>query len=203
MEKKKNNSNTIIFKSSFIKAVVCFMLIFSSTLLTPSFGSDCLRIRNLKKAQKENFLFNDLIFIGKVTSINSDGSYKLKVIEILKGTLYDSTVVGGIHDKYMGITPFEIGEIWLVYTNKYDDGSVTIPDCGLSRSTRFPFYFGSPHAPPPPPPLEYVIPIFEMEIIWLKYQKRALKELQREVERLRKWKKGTKMSKMGILDKEK
>lgn len=154
---------------------------------TPSHGSDCLRIKYLKKAQKENFLDNDLIFIGRTISINSDGSYKLKVIEILKGTLEDSTADGGIHDKYMGITPFEIGETWLVYTVKNQDGSITIPDCGLSRSTRFPFYFGSPHLPPPPPPLEYSHPIFELEIIWLKKQKRALRELQREVERIRKW----------------
>lgn len=169
---------------------------------TPSHGSDCLRIRNLKKAQKENFLYNDLIFIGRATSINPDGSYELEVIEILKGTLADSTVVGGTRDNYAGITPFEIGETWLIYTIKKQDESITIPDCGLSRSTRFPFYFGSPHLPPPPPPLEYSIPIFEMEIIWLKLQKKALRELQREVERIRKWKKGTKMSKMGILAKE-
>ncbi|TDQ17645.1 hypothetical protein DFQ04_2301 [Algoriphagus boseongensis] len=154
---------------------------------TISFASDCLRIRNLKKAQKEEFLDSDLIFIGKTISINLDGSYELEVIEILKGTLAASTVLGGIHDKLFGMTPFEIGETWLVYTIKNQDGTVTIPNCGLSRSTRFPFYYGSPYLPPPPPPLEFSLPIFELEIIWLKNQKRALKELQREVERIRKW----------------
>jgi hypothetical protein len=153
----------------------------------PSYGYDCIRIRNLKKAQKEEFLFNDLIFIGRATSISPDGSFELEVIEILKGTLADSTVVGGISEKFMGITPFEIGETWLIYTMKNEDGTITIPDCGLSRSTRFPFYFGSPHQPPPPLPLEFSLPIFEMEIIWLKKHRRALKELQREVERIRKW----------------
>lgn len=127
-----------------------------------------------------------MIFIGRAISINPDGSYELEVIEILKGTLADSSVVGGIHDKQFGLTPFEIGETWLIYTVKNQDGSITIPDCGLSRSTKFPFYFGSPHQPPPPP-LEFSLPIFELEIIWLKKQKRALKELQREVERIRKW----------------
>ena len=140
----------------------------------------------MKKAQKENFLYNDLIFIGRATSINPDGSYELEVIEILKGTLADSTVVGGKSDKFMGITPYEIGETWLIYTMKNEDGTITIPDCGLSRSTRFPIYFGSPHVPPPPP-FEISVPTFELEIIWLKKQRVALKELQREVERIRKW----------------
>lgn len=141
----------------------------------------------MKKAQKEEFLDNDLIFIGKTITINPDGSYTLEVIEIIKGTLADSTVVGGIHDKQFGLIPFEIGETWLIYTVKNQDGTITIPNCGLSRSTRFPFYYGSPYLPPPPPPLEFSLPIFELEIIWLKNQKRALKELQREVQRIRKW----------------
>lgn len=169
------------------KTGICLLTILTFLSFSPSFGSDCLRIRNLKKAQKEEFLFNDLIFIGKATSINPDGSFELEVIEILKGTLADSTVLGGIHDKLFGMTPFEIGETWLVYTIKNQDGTVTIPNCGLSRSTRFPFYYGSPYLPPPPPPLEFSLPIFELEIIWHKNQKRALKELQREVERIRKW----------------
>lgn len=186
MGRKKNNSVSLI-KLQVKPSGIFLLLFFSFVTTTTLFASDCLRIRNLKKAQKEEFLFNDLIFIGETISINSDGSYKLKVIEILKGSLDDSTVVGGIQDNYMAIIPFEIGETWLVYTVKNQDGTITIPDCGLSRSTRFPFYFGSPHAPPPPPPLDHALPIFKTEILWLKYQKRALKELQREVERLRKW----------------
>lgn len=180
-------NNTLDLFVSSNKAGVWLLTILTFLPINQSFGYDCISIRNLKKAQKENFLYNDLIFIGRATSINPDGSYELEVIEILKGTLADSTVVGGISEKYMGITPFEIGETWLIYTMKNEDGTITIPNCGLSRSTRFPFYNGSPHSPPPPPPLEFAIPIFELEIIWLKYQKKALKELQREVERLRKW----------------
>lgn len=174
-----------LFVSS-TKAGVWLLTLLTFLLINQSFGYDCLRIRNLKKAQKEEFIDNDLIFIGRAISINPYGSYELEVIEILKGTLADSTVVGGISDKYMGKRPFEIGETWLIYTMKNEDGTITIPDCGLSRSTRFPFYFGSPHQPPPPPPLEFSLPIFELEITWLKRQKRALRELQREVERIRK-----------------
>jgi hypothetical protein len=180
-------NNTLDYFVSSTNAGVWLFTILTFLPINQSFGYDCLRIRNLKKAQKEEFLDNDLIFIGKTTSINADGSYKLKVVEILKGTLGDSMVIGGIQEKYMGITPFEIGETWLIYTMENEDGTITIPDCGLSRSTRFPFYFGSPHQPPPPPPLEYEIPIFKMEIVWLKKQRRALKELHREVERIRKW----------------
>jgi hypothetical protein len=180
-------NNTLDLFVSSTKAGVWLLTILTFLPINQSFGYDCISIRNLKKAQKENFLYNDLIFIGRAKSINPDGSYELEVIEILKGTLADSTVISGTHDKFMGITPFEIGETWLIYTMKNEDGTITIPDCGLSRSTRFPYYHGSPHSPPPPPPLEYEIPIFKMEIIWLKYQKRALVELQREVERLRKW----------------
>lgn len=179
-------SKSLEFFISSKKTGICLLTILTFLSFSPSFGSDCLRIRNLKKAQKEEFLFNDLIFIGKATSINPDGSYEMAVIEILKGTLVDSTVVGGTNDKFMGITPYEIGETWLIYTMKNEDGTITIPDCGLSRSTRFPIYFGSPHVPPPPP-FEISVPTFELEIIWLKKQRVALKELQREVERIRKW----------------
>ncbi len=180
-------SKSLEFFISCNRTGICLLTILTFLSFSPSFASDCLRIRNLKKAQKEEFLDSDLIFIGKTISINLDGSYELEVIEILKGTLAASTVLGGIHDKLFGMTPFEIGETWLVYTIKNQDGTVTIPNCGLSRSTRFPFYYGSPYLPPPPPPLEFSLPIFELEIIWLKNQKRALKELQREVERIRKW----------------
>lgn len=179
-------SKSLEFFISSNKTGICLLTILTFLSISPSFGSDCIIIRNLKKAQKEEFLFNDLIFIGKATSINPDGSYEMEVIEILKGTLADSTVVGGINDKFMGITPYEIGETWLIYTMKNEDGTITIPDCGLSRSTRFPIYFGSPHVPPPPP-FEISVPTFELEIIWLKKQRVALKELQREVERIRKW----------------
>lgn len=179
-------SKSLDFFISCNKTGIWLLTILTFLSFSPSFGSDCLRIRNLKKSQKEEFLFNDLIFIGRATSINPDGSYELEVIEILKGTLANSRVVGGINDKFMGITPYEIGETWLIYTTKNEDGTITIPDCGLSRSSRFPIYFGSPHVPPPPP-FEISIPNFELEIIWLKKQRRALKELQREVERIRKW----------------
>ncbi len=185
MGKTKNDSDSPI-KLQVKQTGICLLFIFSFFTSTISFASDCIEIKNLKKAQKEEFLYNDLIFIGRATSINSDGSYELEVIEILKGTLDDSTVVGGIQNKYLGITPIETGETWLIYTVKNQDGTITIPDCGLSRSTRFPFYFGSP-TPPPPPPLDHAHPIFKTEILWLKYQKKALKELQREVERIRKW----------------
>lgn len=179
-------SKILSFFISSTKVRIGLLLILTFLQISSSFGSDCIIIRNLKKAQKENFLYNDLIFIGRATSINPDGSYELEVIEILKGTLADSTVVGGKSDKFMGITPYEIGETWLIYTMKNEDGTITIPDCGLSRSTRFPIYFGSPHVPPPPP-FEISVPTFELEIIWLKKQRVALKELQREVERIRKW----------------
>lgn len=171
-----------------LQARICLMLIFSSLSLTSSFASDCLKVKNLKKAQRESFVENDLIFLGKVASLNSDGSYQFEIIEVLKGTLDDSTVVGGNFLNFYQQGPKEIEEIWLVYTSKGEDGSITIPDCGLSRSNRYPFYFGSPHLPPPPPPLKYSLPIFELEIIWLKRQKRALRELQHEIELLRKWK---------------
>lgn len=111
----KQISKSLDFFISFNKTKICLLTILTFLSFSPSFGYDCLRIKNLKKAQKEEFLFNDLIFIGRATSINPDGSYELEVIEILKGTLADSTVVGGISDKFMGITPFEIGETWLIY----------------------------------------------------------------------------------------
>lgn len=130
---KKKNSNANFFKTSVTLASNCLIFIFAFLLWTPSFASDCLQIKNLKKVQRESFHENELIFLGKVLSIHPDGSYQFEIIEVLKGTLDDSTVVGGKSVNFYQQGPNEIEEIWLVYTSKEEDGSITIPDCGTFK----------------------------------------------------------------------
>ena len=126
-----------------------------------------------------------------MTAINSDGSYQLKVVELFKGNVTDSTIVGGTIIDYCSRFPYENDEIWLVYTNKYQNGTITIPDCGLSRSYTFPFYSGSDYLPPPPPRLTHKNEAVERlsdKIKSLEMHKQALAELRYEIEQLRKWK---------------
>ena len=157
----------------------------------PGIACDCKTIDDLKQEQKSSFEQHSLIFIGKTTAISSDGSYKLKIIELIKGNIEDSTIIGGITIDYCSRFPNEIGEVWLVYTDKYSDGTINIPDCGLSRSYRFPFYPGSDYLPPPPPRLTYddeSMKRLNNKINALEMYKRALVELRSEIEQLRKWK---------------
>jgi len=84
-------------------------------------------------------------------------------------------------------SPRNLYETWLVYTSLDTEGKISISDCGLSRSYQFPYYAGSPFLPPPPP-LEFNDPlkILELEYKILDRRKKALKELQNEIEFLRK-----------------
>ncbi len=73
----------------------CFLIIFLIFHWSYSTACDCITIDNLEEAQKLSFEENELIFVGRVKSINNDGSYQLEIIELFKGELKDRTIVDG------------------------------------------------------------------------------------------------------------
>ena len=175
----------LIYRSVRMKKhlILCLCFVF----WIPAIACDCKGVDDLKQEQKSSFVQHDLIFIGKVIAINTDGSYQLKIIELFKGSIKDSTIFGGTTTDYCSRFPYEIDEIWLVYTDKYQDGTINIPDCGLSRSYRSPFYSGSSFFPPPPHDDETTVRL-DSEIKAHELYKQALMELRDEIERLRSWK---------------
>jgi hypothetical protein len=155
-----------------------------------SSACDCLMIKNLEEAQKSSFEENELIFVGKVIELSSDGSYTLEIIESFKGNEKGLTKVYGFPDEFScPIIPNNLYETWLVYSNLDLDGKISISQCGLSRSFQFPFYYGSRLLPPPPPlGLNDPLDILALESLTIEYKKRALDELKNEIEFLRKMK---------------
>lgn len=155
-----------------------------------SSACDCLMIKNLEEAQKSSFEENELIFVGKVIELSSDGSYTLDIIESFKGNEKGLTKVYGFPDEFScPIIPNNLYETWLVYSNLDLDGKISISQCGLSRSFQFPFYYGSRLLPPPPPlGLNDPLDILALESLTIEYKKRALDELKNEIEFLRKMK---------------
>ncbi|MGB3780321.1 MAG: hypothetical protein WA960_18300 [Tunicatimonas sp.] len=110
----------------------CLILCLCFVFWFPAIACDCKENDGLKQEQKASFEQHDLIFIGNVIAINLDGSYQFKIIELFKGRMKDSTISGGTTTDYCSLFPHETGEMWLVYTDKYQDGTINIPSCGLS-----------------------------------------------------------------------
>ncbi|MBN3580766.1 hypothetical protein JYB64_00095 [Algoriphagus aestuarii] len=164
-------------KSFFLVILMLFNWGYSS-------ACDCLMIKNLEEAQKSSFEENELIFVGKVIELNSDGSYALEIIESFKGNENGLTKVYGFPDEFScPIIPNNLYETWLVYSNLDLDGKISISQCGLSRSFQFPFYYGSRLLPPPPPlGLNDPLDILDLESLTIEYKKRALDELKNEIE---------------------
>lgn len=75
--------------------------------LCPSVSAcDCKIIMNLKNAQKHEFERSELIFLGKVIEMNTDGSYTLEIIELFKGDVEEPTIEGGKMVDYCSHSPF-------------------------------------------------------------------------------------------------
>lgn len=168
----------------------CFLVILLLFSWGYSSACDCIRIKNLEEARKSSFEENELIFFGKVIELNSDGSYAFEIIELFKGNVKGSTKVYGFPAEFScPIILQNLNEIWLVYSNLGTDGKISISQCDLSRSLRFPFYYSSRLWPPPPQfELNDPLEILAFESLTLDYKKRALDELKTEIEFLRKMK---------------
>ena len=139
----------------------------------------------MKKEQKRSFEAHALIFIGEVTESDKD-VYQFRVVELLKGDLRDSTLHGEFMD-FCSTAPNQAGEVWLVYTDILPNGKINISGCGLSRSMKSPYYFGSKHLPPPLPTNATIDDKLMNEIQATQSRKEGLIELRNEIEQIRKW----------------
>ncbi|MGM0579978.1 MAG: hypothetical protein ACQETL_04825 [Bacteroidota bacterium] len=163
--------------------ILTFLVLFHQN----SKACDCKSIENLEEIQELSYQENELIFIGEAIESNEDGTYQLRLIELLKGTLEDS-VISGITKSSCSLHP-KMHEIWLVYVNKNEDGTIEIYDCGLSRNFKRPYFFSKNHGIPVPPHpniQDDADKLIDHEQRNLEIQKQALKILKNEIIVLRK-----------------
>ncbi|RAI94004.1 hypothetical protein [Algoriphagus yeomjeoni] len=147
---------------------------------------DCYFQEDLASAQKLNYEESDLIFLGKIVERNDDGSFKFEVLETLKGEEV-GFVIGSLTNSCT-IFPDENEEFWLVYTNSPNsDEFITMSQCGLSRSFKFPYLLKFTSPPPPRNPSDPTLHL-ESELEYSKKRIEALEILKSEIEQLRKWK---------------
>ncbi|MDR7131962.1 hypothetical protein J2X69_004328 [Algoriphagus sp. 4150] len=147
---------------------------------------DCYFPEDLASAQKLNYEESTLIFLGKIVERNDDGSFKFEVLETLKGEELED-VIGSLTDSCT-IFPNDDEEFWLVYTNSPNsDGFITMSQCGLSRSFKFPYLLKFTNPPPPPHPTDPSLQL-ESELEDSKHRIEVLEILKSEIEQLRKWK---------------
>ncbi|MFS4449708.1 hypothetical protein [Maribacter sp. 2307UL18-2] len=100
---------------------------------------DCIH-KSLVELQEREIQISECIFIGKITEINDDDSYKITVIESLDGGDVQGNVYLGLNWRYC--TPYIDGiGTWLVYGHM-EDGFLRMNICGISRS------FENTNAPP-------------------------------------------------------
>jgi len=149
-------------------------------------------IKDLTDVQRQSYQDSELVFIGEPIRVNSDGSYELKVIEVLKGTLDQFRILGQANTS-CSLTPELNDGLWIIYTNINSDGLIDIMDCGLSRSYSFPFIYNEQTSPPPPPDIyadDQAIHMIEHEQRIAEHLNKALNVLKAEIEQLRKWRDG-------------
>lgn len=86
--------------------------------------------------------------------------------------------------------PREEDGLWLAYASMSPNGLISISDCGLSRSYRFPYAFNKEIQVFPPPPLieDTAIDKLNWELEVIDYRRNALIALKKEIDQLRKWK---------------
>ena len=149
---------------------------------------DCKMIQNLRETQIDSYKTNELIFLAKVVESTDDGSYKLKIIELFKGTHTGSFIEGKVESS-CSLYPHEEDGPLLIYTNPKADGTIDISSCGLSRSFKYPYT--SVKGMPPLPPREGYndksIGPLENKQKELDAQKASLSLLKTEILQLRRW----------------
>ena len=171
-----------------MKYIATFILLLSSI---PGLACECAEIKNLAEAQKKEFERSEMVFIGQVVSSDyNKGVYQIKIIEQFKGKSKPKTITGKPHG-YCSLFPSKEDDLWLIYAEVSSDGSIYIPDCGLSRSFRSPYGFSDEiRIPPPSPPLplkDAVMDELDWEVTVANYRRKALLVLKKEIEQLRKW----------------
>ncbi|WP_462251353.1 hypothetical protein [Ekhidna sp.] len=160
-----------------------------------AFSCTCSFIRDLKTEQMESFADHNLIFLAEPLGPgDEEGTYNLKVLEILKGNYSDSVIIGKYYNSCSQYPRIE-DKMWLVYTNHdREDGPIDISDCGLSRSIRFPFLLTDKQTdaslPPPPRNVDYEKNESDWNLQWeidfTEGKRKALILLQKEIQMIRK-----------------
>jgi hypothetical protein len=158
---------------------------------TYSIACTCNR-RTLKETQETSIKQSPLIFIGDVIEFNNKNrTYKLKIVEILKGEAKTNVIEGASLTSCSG---FADKGRWIVYADTYDNGIIDFTFCGLSRS------FENPHLiylwatdykiPGPPPKGTSKKQLRQQEIenkrTMTSLRETAKKDLEAEIEKLRK-----------------
>lgn len=119
------------------KSIWTFTLL--SILTQNIFACDC-GFKSLAELQTKEIEISECIFIGEIIEINSDLTYKIRVIESLDGgDLQDNIYFG---KNWKSCQPYvEEAGFWLVY-GRMENGFLKMNICGLSRA------FDKPTAPP-------------------------------------------------------
>jgi hypothetical protein len=113
---------------------------------------DTLSFEELQEIEFERS--NSILIIDVLKVDHETGSFKFKVVELLKGSGNSEAVFTGINVEACGPSVFRKG-MWLVYGNMGMDNTLSINPCGLTRSFEHPEYnVYAGHKPPPPPPSE-------------------------------------------------
>jgi hypothetical protein len=157
---------------------------------TNAIACDCKSLA-LRDQQNSSFKESSLIFIGDVLESDSKaGTYKLQVIERLKGQTETDIIVG----KYLNsCSGFPKNGRWIIYVDTFKNGIMSFSSCGLSRSFHEPHLVNVTEYKLPPPEETHqkdskksiqVSIEFERAIATL--QERALKDLELEIDQLRK-----------------
>lgn len=165
------------------------LLVFLSLIVLSiqSFPCTCGLIQDLEEAQRKSYEDHNLIFLAEPLGPGEEeGTYKLKVLEVLKGTYADSLIIGKYHNSCSEF-PIVEDKMWLVYTDYNKKNKlIDIGDCGLSRSLRFPFLLTKKRTDaslPHPPKGGYET--LQSEIEHADGRKKALMLLQKEIEMIR------------------
>lgn len=122
------------------KLLIILLTLFSVNL----YCCDCKTISKEKEYDNSN-----LVFLGKIISVNSK-YFEVKVLEVFKGKP-QPIIKSFISD--CTIYPNK-GDVWLLYSNRYDGNEFYISSCGNSRSFRVPFNHNSSTFPKPPPNID-------------------------------------------------
>ncbi|WP_345167457.1 hypothetical protein [Nibribacter koreensis] len=85
---------------------------------------------------KHDLHFSELVFIAEPIFKNSKeqiiNSYYLKVIEVIKGTVNNDTLIGNYWSSCSGV-PNHKGR-WIIYSEHIQNDSISYSECGLTRN---------------------------------------------------------------------
>lgn len=167
-----------------------FIILFFITW-TDLIACTCNR-RTLKETQEASIKQSSLIFIGDVIEFNNKNrTYKLKVVEILKGETNTHIIEGASLTSCSG---FANKGRWLIYVDTYQNGIIDFTFCGLSRSFENPHsicLWATDYKIPGPPPKDISKKQLrqlkiENEKVMTSLKEMAKADLKAEIEELRK-----------------